>query len=317
VNDPAEFVRTAIARLHEDVPDPARAIIAASGGIDSTTAALLVERALGDRARAVFVDTGLLRAGEVEKVSEFFRTSGLRFDVVPAADRFFAALAGVTEPEEKRRRIGAGFVRVFEEEADRFHADRLVQGTIAPDWIESGGALRDTIKTHHNVGGIPKDMRLRLVEPLRDLYKDEVRAVARHLGIPEAERQPFPGPGLAVRVAGEVTPERVRRARVANRIVEEEVERGVAAREIPRPWQYFAVLLSTPTVGVLGDNRVHGDAVSVRLVESVDAMTATALAAPRTFLARVAERITRELSGEVVRVLYDITDKPPATIEWE
>ena len=315
MNDPAEFVRSTIARLPTEVPG--RAIIAASGGIDSTTAALLVEKALGDRARAVFVDTGLLRAGEVEKVGSFFRTSGLRFDVVPAADRFFAALKGVTEPEEKRRRIGAAFIRLFEEEADRFGADRLVQGTIAPDWIESGGSLRDTIKTHHNVGGVPKDSRLTLVEPLRDLYKDEVRAVAHYLGIPEADRQPFPGPGLAVRVAGEVTPERTRRARVANAIVEREVERAVAAGEIARPWQYFAVLLDTRTVGVLGDNRVHGDAVSVRVVESVDAMTATSMGLPRPVLARIAEGITRELSGEVVRVLYDITDKPPATIEWE
>jgi GMP synthase (glutamine-hydrolysing) len=315
VNDPAEFVRTATERLKTEVPG--RAIIAASGGIDSTTAALLVERALGDRARAVFVDTGLLREGEVEKVTSFFQTSGLQFDVVPAADRFFAALAGVREPEEKRRRIGNAFIRLFEEEADRFGADRLVQGTIAPDWIESGGALRDTIKTHHNVGGVPKDSRLTLVEPLRDLYKDEVRAVARHLGIPESDRQPFPGPGLAVRVAGEVTPERVRRARVANAIVESEVERAASAGEIAWPWQYFAVLLDTPTVGVLGDNRVHGDAVSVRLVESIDAMTATSLAVPRAVLARIAERITRELSGQVVRVLYDITDKPPSTIEWE
>ena len=315
MNDPAEFVRLATERLRAAVPG--RAIIAASGGIDSTTAALLVERALGDRARAVFVDNGLLRAGEVEKVTSFFRTSGLKFDVVSAADRFFGVLRGVTDPEEKRRRIGEAFIRVFEDEAARFGADRLVQGTIAPDWIESGGSARDTIKTHHNVGGIPKDLRLTLVEPLRDLYKDEVRAVARHLGIPEAERQPFPGPGLGVRVIGEVTPERVRRARVANAIVEAEVQRAVAAGEMALPWQYFAVLLDSRTVGVLGDNRVHGDAVSVRVVESVDAMTATSMAVPREVLARMAERITRELTGEVVRVLYDITDKPPATIEWE
>jgi GMP synthase (glutamine-hydrolysing) len=315
VIDPEKFVAQAIPRIREQVPG--RAIIAASGGIDSTTAALLVEQALGDRARAVFVDNGLLRAGEVERVSSFFRTSGLRFDIVPAADRFFGVLAGVTDPEEKRRRIGEAFVRVFESEADRFSAEYLIQGTIAPDWIESGGALRDTIKTHHNVGGLPSDIRLKVVEPLRDLYKDEVRALARHLKVPEAERQPFPGPGLAVRVTGPVTPERVRRARVANAIVEQEVERAVAAGTLRRPWQYFAVLLPVPTVGVLGDNRVHGEAVSVRVVESVDAMTATAMELPRSVLSRIAERITRELSGEVVRVLYDITDKPPATIEWE
>ena len=313
--DPPRFEDEAIHRLREEVPG--RAIIAASGGIDSTAAAVLAERALGDRARAIFVDTGLLRAGEVERVREFFRSSRLTFEVVPAADRFFAELAGVEDPEEKRRRIGRAFVRVFEIEAEKFGTDRLVQGTIAPDWIESGGALRDTIKTHHNVGGLPTDMRLTLVEPLRDLYKDEVRALARHLGIPEAERQPFPGPGLAVRVNGPVTPERVRRARLANAIVEEEIERAIAEGTIPRPWQYFAVLLPVRTVGVLGDNRVHGEAVSVRAVESVDAMTATAMSLPRSVLARIAERVTRELSGEVVRVLYDVTDKPPATIEWE
>ena len=313
--DPEKFVRESVARIAAEVPG--RAIVAASGGIDSTVAALLTERALGPRARAIFVDTGLLRLGEVERVSAFFRASGLAFDVVGAADRFFAALEGVADPEEKRRRVGVAFVRLFEEEAQKFGADRLVQGTIAPDWIESGGALRDTIKTHHNVGGIPADLKLTLVEPLRDLYKDEVRALAHHLGVPEAERQPFPGPGLAVRVNGPLTPERVRRARIANAIVEEEVERAVAAGSIRRPWQYFAVLLPVRTVGVLGDNRVHGEAVSVRVVESVDAMTATAMDLPRALLQRIAERVTRELSGEVVRVLYDVTDKPPATIEWE
>ncbi|MCI4340191.1 MAG: glutamine-hydrolyzing GMP synthase subunit GuaA, partial [Thermoplasmata archaeon] len=207
--------------------------------------------------------------------------------------------------------------RIFEEAGLRYHTDRLVQGTIAPDWIESGGALRDTIKTHHNVGGIPKDSTLHLVEPLRDLYKDEVRAMATLLGVPEAHRQPFPGPGLAVRVNGPVTPERVARARVANAIVEEEVERAVAEGRIPRPWQFFAVLLPVRTVGVMGDNRVYGEAVSVRIVESIDAMTATAMHPPAELLRTIAERVTRELSGHVTRVLYDVTDKPPATIEWE
>jgi GMP synthase (glutamine-hydrolysing) len=315
VNDPAAFVDEAVRKVRAEVPG--RAIIAASGGIDSTVAAVLVERALGERARAIFVDTGLLRADEVERVSGFFQTSGLTFEVLSSADAFFAALEGVTEPEEKRRRIGAAFIRLFETEAAKFGTDRLVQGTIAPDWIESGGALRDTIKTHHNVGGVPKDSRLVLVEPLRDLYKDEVRTLAHHLGIPSPDRQPFPGPGLAVRVNGPVTPERVRRARVANRIVEEEVERGVAAGTLARPWQYFAVLLPTRTVGVMGDNRVWGEAVSVRIVESIDAMTATAMEVPRAILKTIAERITRELTGEVVRVVYDVTDKPPATIEWE
>ena len=315
MNDPAAFVDEAVRRIRTEVPG--KAIIAASGGIDSTTAALLVEKALGERARAIFVDTGLLRAGEVELVTQFFRSSGLRFDVVPAADQFYRALEGVVEPEEKRRRVGAAFIRLFETEAERFGTDRLVQGTIAPDWIESGGSLRDTIKTHHNVGGVPMDSRLVLVEPLRDLYKDEVRQLAHHLGIPAPDRQPFPGPGLAVRVNGPVTPDRVRRARVANAVVEQEVERAVAAGQLARPWQYFAVLLATRTVGVTGDNRVYGEAVSVRIVESIDAMTATAMEVPRSILKTIAERITRELTGEVVRVLYDVTDKPPATIEWE
>ncbi len=315
MTDPARFIEEALPRLRSEIPG--RAIVAASGGIDSTAAAILAQRAVGDRARAIFVDTGLLRDGEVARVRALFEASALRYEVLDAAPRFFEALDGIVDPEEKRRRIGATFIRLFEIEAERFGTDRLVQGTIAPDWIESGGSLRDTIKTHHNVGGVPPDSRLRLIEPLRDLYKDEVRALARALGIAEPDRQPFPGPGLAVRVNGLVTPERVRRARVANRIVEEEVERAFGAGTMPRPWQYFAILLPTRTVGVMGDNRVHGEAVSVRIVESSDAMTATAATPPPTVLKMIAERITRELSGEVVRVLYDVTDKPPATIEWE
>ena len=315
MTEPAPFVEAAVEQLRHDVPG--KAIVAASGGIDSSVAAVLAQRALGDRARSLFVDTGLLRAGELERVGEQFRESGLNYEVVSAADRFLGALAGVVDPEEKRRRIGATFIRLFEIEADRFGTDRLIQGTIAPDWIESGGQLRDTIKTHHNVGGVPSDSRLTLVEPLRDLYKDEVRAVAQYLGIPRPERQPFPGPGLAVRVNGALTPERVATCRVANSIVEEEIEKAIAAGRLPRPWQYFAVLLDGRTVGVTGDNRSFGQAVSVRVVESVDAMTATAVAVPSDVLRTIAERITRQLRGEVTRVLYDVTDKPPATIEWE
>ena len=315
MNDPAAFVRRAIDQLRTEVPG--RAIVAASGGIDSTAAALIAERALGERARAVFVDTGLLRAGEVERVEGFFRASGLVYRTIRAGPRFLGALEGIAEPEAKRRTIGREFVAVFEEQAQEFGADHLVQGTIAPDWIESGGASRDTIKTHHNVGGLPPGMRLKLAEPLRDLYKDEVRAVAKELQIPDSDRQPFPGPGLAVRIQGPIDADRVRRARVANQVVEEEVERAVAAGTMTRPWQYFAVLLHGRTVGVTGDNRVHGEAVSVRAVESVDAMTATAMPLPPELLATIARRITRELSNEVVRVLYDVTDKPPATIEWE
>ena len=313
--DPAKFRTPAVEALRREIPE--RAIVAASGGIDSTVAALLCQEALGDRSRAVFVDTGLLREGEVERASEFFRASHLNFHVVRASDAFLGALAGIEDPEEKRRRIGAAFIRVFEAEADAFGTDRLVQGTIAPDWIESGGSLRDTIKTHHNVGGLPKEMRLRVVEPLRELYKDEVRALAALLGVPAADRQPFPGPGLAVRVVGPVTAERVAWARSANAIVEEEVDRAIATGTVRRPWQYFAVLLPVRTVGVMGDNRVYGEAVSVRIVESSDAMTATSVPAPPELLRAIAERISRTLSGHVTRVLYDVTDKPPATIEWE
>ncbi|MCI4334697.1 MAG: glutamine-hydrolyzing GMP synthase [Thermoplasmata archaeon] len=315
MNDPARFHREAVARLRAEVTGPA--IVAASGGIDSTVAALLAQEALGDRSHAVFVDTGLLRAGEVERVRSHFQASSLRWELASAGPRFLSALAEVSDPEEKRRRIGHTFVRLFEEQASQRGASVLIQGTIAPDWIESGGALRDTIKTHHNVGGIPADAKLRIVEPLRDLYKDEVRVLARELHVPEADRQPFPGPGLAVRVTGALTPERIEICRQANAVVESEVEEAVRQGTLARPWQYFAVLLSTPTVGVLGDNRVHGQAVSVRIVESIDAMSATAQVVPPELLRRIAERITRELSGRVTRVLYDITDKPPATIEWE
>lgn len=315
MNDPKEFVRIAVEKLRHDVLG--RVIIAASGGIDSTVAARLAEMALGERARAIFVDTGLLREGEVDRVREYFRSSATEVTVVPAEDAFLSALEGVTNPEEKRRRIGHAFIRTFEKEAERFGTDQLVQGTIAPDWIESGGSARDTIKTHHNVGGLPHDMRLRLVEPLRDLYKDEIRRVARELGIPNPDRQPFPGPGLAVRVQGAVTRERLRRTRIANHVVEEEIDHAVRDGRIARPWQYFAVLLEGRTVGVTGDNRAYGEAVSVRVVESVDAMTAQAMDLPREVVRRIAERITRALPNEVVRVLYDVTDKPPATIEWE
>lgn len=315
MRDPAKFHREAVTQLRDQVPG--RALVATSGGIDSTAAARLAQEALGDRSHAVFVDTGLLRLDEVDLARHFFDASHLHVEVLSSAPRFLSALAGVSDPEEKRRRIGEAFIRVFEAEADRVGADTLIQGTIAPDWIESGGALRDTIKTHHNVGGLPKDLKLKIVEPLRDLYKDEVRTLAAHLQIPSPERQPFPGPGLAVRVAGPVTAERLEVVRKANAVVEEEVERRIADGSIARPWQYFAVLLPVPTVGVQGDNRVHGEAVSVRIVESSDAMTATAMGVPSTLLRTIAERITRELSGRVTRVLYDITDKPPATIEWE
>ena len=315
MKDPEAFCQAAVRDLRDRIPGTA--IVAASGGIDSTIAAVLAQQAIGERARAIFVDTGFLRQGELEAVAGYFARSGVHHRVVDASDRFLGELDGIADPEEKRRRIGRTFIRLFEEEAARAGTDRLVQGTIAPDWIESGGSGRDTIKTHHNVGGVPKDSALTLVEPLRDLYKDEVRLVAEHLKIPQADRQPFPGPGLAVRVVGPISRDRVALCRAANAIVEEEVEKAIARGALPRPWQYFAVLLPVRTVGVTGDNRIHGEAVSVRIVDSRDAMTATAVAPPPELLRRIAERITRERAGQIARVLYAVTDKPPATIEWE
>jgi GMP synthase (glutamine-hydrolysing) len=317
VQDPVAFEKEALAKLRQQLPAPHRAVVATSGGIDSTVAAVLSQRALGERAHAVFVDTGLLRAGEVDRTEALLSSVGVSLHVLQGAERFFSVLRGVTDPEEKRRRIGETFIRLFEEEAGRVGASHLVQGTIAPDWIESGGSLRDTIKTHHNVGGLPKDLKLSVVEPLRDLYKDEVRQVARHLGVPQWDRQPFPGPGLAVRVVGEVTPERVELARVACAEVEAEIDQAVHEGRLARPWQYFATLLPIRTVGVEGDVRTYGLAASVRVVESTDAMTATAMALPPEIARRIAERITRASRGGITRVLLDLTDKPPATIEWE
>ncbi len=293
-----------------------RAVIACSGGVDSTVAAVLASRALGDRLLAVYVDTGLMRKGETEDVSRTLEDLHVRFAVVHAADAFFAALKGVTDPERKREIIGSRFIEVFEREAEGFRAEFLVQGTIAPDWIESGGALRDRIKTHHNVGGLPATMKLRLVEPLRDLYKDEVRQVARALGVAVAERQPFPGPALGVRCMGEVTREAVAVLREASAIAEEEIEAAARAGTMALPWQYFAVLLPQRSVGVHGDVRVYGQTVAVRAVDSVDGMTASYSKIPHDVLERISVRITNEVKG-VNRVVYDVSNKPPATIEWE
>jgi len=236
--------------------------------------------------------------------------------ILRAADEFFAALRGVSDPEKKRTIIGNKFIELFEREAKTFDADSLVQGTIAPDWIESGGQLRDRIKTHHNVAGLPANMKLKLVEPLRDLYKDEVRTVARTLGVRVAERQPFPGPGLAVRIVGEVTPEKTVLVREASAIVEHEIEVAAKDKRVPLPWQYFAVLLPVQTVGVHGDLRVYGQTIAVRAVDSIDGMTATYSKIPHDVLDRISIRITNEVPG-INRVVYDVSNKPPATIEWE
>ncbi len=307
--DPKRFVLESTEEIKKQVGN-GTAIIALSGGVDSSTAAALVHRAVGKHLVAVFVDHGFMRKGEAEDIKRIFgKELGMNLAAVEASDRFFKGLDGVAEPEEKRRIIGELFIRVFEEEAAKRKAEYLVQGTIAPDWIESMGG----IKSHHNVAGLPSGMELKLIEPLRDLYKDEVRKVARELGLPGeiSERMPFPGPGLAVRVLGEATRERVEIAREANAIVEEEIRKAGL-----KPWQALAVLLEERTVGVKGDIRDYGFTVAVRAVESVDAMTAVAMEIPWNVLKVIQRRITREIPA-VTRVLYDITDKPPATIEFE
>lgn len=313
--DAQKFIDRAIERLREEVKG--KAIIAASGGVDSTVCAALVSRAIGDRLLAVYVDTGFMRKGETEAVDKMLSRLGVNHKVVDASDEYFEALRGVTDPEAKRKIIGEKFIRIFEREARAFGAEYLVQGTIAPDWIESGGGLRDTIKSHHNVGGLPKDMHLKLVEPLRDLYKDEVRKLGRALKIEVAEKQPFPGPALAIRVMGEVTRESVAIVREACAIVEEEIESAAAAGKMKLPWQYFAVLLPVKSVGVQGDIRAYGYTIAVRAVDSVDAMTAAYSKIPHEVLERISIRIANTLKDKVNRVVYDITNKPPATIEWE
>lgn len=314
--DVDRFVREQVARAGRDITG--RAIIALSGGVDSTVSAVLVNRAVGTGLLAVYVDTGFMRKGETENLASMFSRLGLNCKTVDASESFLQALEGVSDPETKRTIIGRKFIEVFEEQAKSFGADFLVQGTIAPDWIESGGALRDRIKSHHNVGGLPQDMKLKLIEPLRDLYKDEVRAVARHLGVEVAERQPFPGPGLAVRVLGPITRERIEIEREACAIVEEEIERAYSQKRISAlPWQYFCVLIPVKSVGVQGDVRAYGETAVVRAVKSVDAMTARFSDIPHDILEDISTRITNRLGSKITRVVYDITNKPPATIEWE
>lgn len=308
INDSIEDIRSKIT---------GKAIIACSGGVDSMVAATLASKAIGDRLLAVYVDNGLMRKGETEEVEGMLRDMGINYRIADAGAEFFEALKGVTDPEQKRKIIGEKFIRVFERNAKEFGAEFLVQGTIAPDWIESGDGVRDTIKSHHNVGGLPKDMGMTLVEPLRDLYKDEVRDVARKLGVKASERQPFPGPALAVRCLGEVTPENIAIVREACFIVEDEIRKGAEAGEMDMPWQYFAVLLPSKSVGVQGDRRAYGRTVAIRAVASVDGMTATYAKIPLDVLDRISTRITNSMKDSVNRVVYDITNKPPATIEWE
>ena len=312
---PEKFMESALKNLPKEIDGPA--IIAVSGGVDSTVAAAAVAKAIGEDLLAVYVDTGYMRLNETEAIEEILSNLGLKYKIVDASTRFYEALSGVIDPEVKRKTIGELFIQVFEEIADEYGGDYLIQGTIAPDWIESGGGLRDTIKSHHNVGGLPEKMNMKIVEPLRDLYKDEVRTLARHLDLDVAERQPFPGPGLAVRVIGEATPERTEIVRQACHIAEDEIDKAVENGEMESPWQYFAVLLPVQTVGVQGDVRAYGNTVAVRAVQSFDAMTAQASEIPWAVQQRISRRITNTLKSEINRVVYDITDKPPGTIEWE
>lgn len=302
------FIEQAVAGIRQQVGG-GHAIIGLSGGVDSSVATMLCARAIGKNLTAVFVDTGFMRKGEPELVDKTFKGKyGLDFKTVDAHSEFVRALAGVADPEEKRRIVGHKFIEVFEREAKKVKADFLVQGTIAPDWIETGGK----IKSHHNVT-LPHGMVLRLVEPLRDLYKDEVREVARKLGLPPqiTERMPFPGPGLAIRCLGEITPERLEAVREADAIVLEEIEKSGL-----KPWQALAAILPGRATGVKGDSREYGYMIAIRSVESLDAMTATSMHVYWKTLQRISNRITSEVKG-VTRVLYDLTNKPPATIEFE
>lgn len=305
---PKTFISETVQRIRNEVTG--RAIIAVSGGIDSTVAAKIASAALGADVLAMYVDTGLMRLGEEVEVSETLSRLGINHKIVHEENLFLERLAGVTDPESKRKIIGKTFIDVFEKEAVGFGAKCLIQGTIAPDWIESGGGLRDTIKSHHNVGGLPEALNLKIVEPLRDLYKDEVREIAEHYGIPKM-RQPFPGPGLAVRIIGTVTKDKVELLKRATSILESSVS---GSKDVP--WQYFVVLLADKTTGVHGDRRVYGSTVAIRCVDSTDGMTANFSQLSPDFLARISREITNGIP-EISRVVYDITDKPPGTIEWE
>jgi GMP synthase (glutamine-hydrolysing) len=316
---PRNFVSDSITRICQQVGE-GRVICALSGGVDSAVTSLLLHRAIGDQLTCIFVNNGLLRQGEAEQVQETFkRNLGLNLLYIDASERFLARLKGVTDPESKRKNIGEGFIRVFESVAPELSdAQFLAQGTLYPDVIESETPENQAsarIKTHHNVGGLPEHMELKLVEPLRYLFKDEVREVGLELGLPRemVYRQPFPGPGLAIRIIGEVTKERLDILRGCDSIVTDEIDKAGLTEDI---WQSFAVLTDSRTVGVMGDYRTYGYVCAIRAVSSDDAMTADWVRLPYEALARISNRIVNEVAG-VNRVVYDITSKPPGTIEWE
>ncbi|HUJ84870.1 MAG TPA: glutamine-hydrolyzing GMP synthase [Candidatus Acidoferrales bacterium] len=311
-----DIIGKMVAEIKLEIGDN-KAIIGLSGGIDSGVATALAAEALGDRLTAVFVDHGFMREGEPEAICKAFGKLPINFVMANVQDRFMKKLKGVIDPEMKRKAIGEEFIRVFEEYAEKSGAQYLLQGTIYPDRIESGCRKNsDLIKTHHNVAGIPKNVKFKkIVEPLRDLYKDEVRKVAKMLGLPKelVNRQPFPGPGLAVRIIGELTPEKVDITKKADAIVRQEIEKNGLAENL---WQYFAVLTDTKATGVKGDSRAYGYVVAVRAMESQEAMTANFAQIPYAVLEKISTRISNEIP-EVTRIVYDITHKPPATIEWE
>jgi GMP synthase (glutamine-hydrolysing) len=321
---PAQFIQSTVAAIREQVGD-GHAICALSGGVDSSVAAVLVERAIGHRLTCVFVNNGVLRKNEFQQVQRNMRDKlGLQLVAVHASERFLARLAGVTDPEAKRKIIGSEFIAVFDDEARRILEGQqgsevawLVQGTLYPDVIESSSVKgpSQTIKSHHNVGGLPAGMKLKLIEPLRDLFKDEVRRIGRDLEMPSEilERQPFPGPGLAVRILGEVTLERVALLQDADDIVVREIKAAGLYQQI---WQSFAVLLPVKSVGVMGDQRTYASTCAIRAVHSEDGMTADWVPLPYDLLKKISSRIVNEIRG-INRVVYDITSKPPGTIEWE
>jgi GMP synthase (glutamine-hydrolysing) len=310
------FIDMAVAKIREQVGDK-KVLCGLSGGVDSSVAAVLVHRAVGDQLTCVFVDHGFMRKDEAKQVVHTFRDEfHINLVHVDASERFMHRVAGVTEPESKRKIIGEEFIRVFESEAEKIGAsDFLVQGTLYPDVIESGTSTAAVIKSHHNVGGLPEDMKFALVEPLRELFKDEVRLLGAELGLSEeiVQRQPFPGPGLAIRIIGEITAERLEILREADAIVREEIRNAGLHRKI---WQSFAVLPALKSVGVMGDERTYAYTIGIRAVESEDGMTADWSRIPYEVLDKMSRRIVNEVKG-VNRIVYDVTSKPPSTIEWE